>query len=509
MMRALEAPAALRYRGLQPGVWLFAAWLFLIIDAALPTAQLLAMGSIVLPSAVPKIALMVIGAANTLLSLRWRAPPILAAWLVVFIIYLYACSTNVWNLAATEPDADSNLLYYYIGFIILTLSYSCCGTLPERTVSLTIVTLSAPLALLGLGQHILGDPILPLLPGSDSAADPSSDANSVLVATEFHGEVRGYSLFTSGMALGHFLSLTVGILIPLVYNWRGYRRLIAFLLLTLCVAAVYSTLTRAIYIQLAIVTVSALLFTLLPKTRGRVGLLNFFFGVLAALVVNIIEPMTVLSDSGVLAGDTYRLRLAEWAYCWNELTSGTLGVLLLGTGVTEGQNNFVVIDNGPLAVIYQAGIIGLLFWIAGMCILLKYAKVRLAAAPSPLTIGVAAYVTSWLSASMFNLATDEGARIAVLLVLCHSAASLSKISDAPEMFTGIEWSWQIAPSGPTGFALTPFPHAPVPLSRSHNPVAATVALAPMTELALAEHNAESSSLPQTEILIPRDLNAGA
>lgn len=498
MRRALEAPAALSARGLHPGLWLLAAWLCLVIDTALPTAQQLALGTVVLPPAVPKMALMVIGAGTTLLSLRWRTPPILAAWLVAFSLYLCVCSTSVWNLAATQPDADSNLIYYYTGFIILALSYSCCGTLSERTVSRTIVTLAAPLALLGLAQHLLGDPILPLLPGTDAEADPSSDANAVLSAIEFHGEVRGYSLFTSGMAFGHFLNLAVGILIPLMCHRRGYRRLLAFSLLALCAAAVYSSLTRAVYIQLAIVVVSALLFSWAPKTRARAGLLNFFFGILAAVVVNVIEPLTVLSDSGILTGDTYRLRLAEWAYCWEELTNGTIGVLLLGTGVTEGQNNFIVIDNGPLAVTYQAGIVGLVFWLAGMCILMNYAKGRLAAAPSPLTIGVAAYLTSWLSSSMFNLATDDGARMAVVLVLCHSAVSLGKITKAPEMLTGIEWSWQIAPGGPTGSAVTLLPPGPVPsLPGGHAALAAIAAAAPQT------------SPPPIETLSPQDAEADA
>lgn len=496
-MRAALDPAASRSAGLQPALLLFAAWLCLVIDAVIPTAQLLAVGSIVLPPILPKLALIAIGAAATLLTLRWRTPRSLALWLVAFTIYLLICSARLWNLAATDPDADSNLLYYYTGFFILALCHSCRGTLPERTVWQTIVALSAPLAVLGICQNLSGDPILPLLPNSDDAADPFSDGNISLVATDFHGELRGYSLFTSGLAFGHFLNLAVGILIPMLCHKRGYSRLITLGLLMLSAVAVYSTLTRAVYIQLGIVAVSALLFTLTPRARGRIGLLNISFGLCAAVVVTVIQPLTALNTSGILVGDTYRLRLAEWALCWNDLTRSATTVLF-GTGATEGQSNYVVIDNGPLAVTYQAGIIGLLFWVAGIYIILRYVKQRLAASPSYLTIGVAAYMTSWLCASMFNLATDEGARITVLLVLCHSAASPRRdlSSGGPQCSTALMGQDGPGPLAQSAAAVAALPSMPAPLLASGKG-SADSALSPIPDPAGDCGSAGPVSLPPT------------
>jgi len=425
-----------------------------VIDGALATAQLLVTSSVVLPPVVPKIALIAVAVAVTLVNQRWQAPSFLTVWVTIFTIYLYACS-SVWPASADPLDSEENLLLYHTGFILLALSFCCAGGLSERTIALAIVSLSIPLAVLGIAQHLSGNPLLPQDLESVSSSTPEDYFG--INSPGFYGQLRGFSLFTSGLNFGHFLNLAVAILTPLFCTLRGYSRLKVALLLTLCGAGVYSTLTRAVYVQLAFVISSALLFVFIPKTRRLLGLLTLVFGILAAVLVTLIEPLQELNSGDILASDSMVLRLAEWARCWEDLTNDTVSVLLLGTGFMQGKS--LIIDNGPIAVAYQAGIIGLLIWVVGIVIVLRYVKQRLAASPSYFTIGIAAYITSWLCATMFNVSTDDGPRIAILLVLCQSGTASGKGSqiDRPErdheMIASDGWSRQLAP-----------PRGPAPLN---------------------------------------------
>lgn len=461
MITSTPQPLTAREGGvLQPAGLLFIIWLCVAIDGALPTVQLLFTGDVLLPPIVPKLVLIAIGTALTIFNQRWRAPPLLTAWIAAFTIYLCACSM-FWPPSADLEGESENLLFYHVGFILLAVSYSCIGSLQDRTVALTIVALSVPLGVLGIAQHLSGDPLLPQDLESISSSTPEEYFN--INSPGFYGQLRAFSLFTSGLNFGHFLNLAVGILISLLCTSRSHSRLIVMLLLMLCGAAVYSTLTRAVYLQLPVVAVSALLFTMIPKTRGFIGLLTVVFGILAALVVFLIEPLVELNSNDILSNDSIVLRLAEWAACWDDLTSDSVWVLLLGTGFLQGK--FLIIDNGPIAVAYQAGIIGLVFWILGIVLVLRYVKSRLVASPSYLTIGVAAYVTSWLCATMFNLSTDEGPRIAILLVLSQSGASPANEDPAgvPETLNADGRSKQTAPGVP---ALISGPSVAFPASAS-------------------------------------------
>lgn len=442
MMRTPQILASHDDGALQGAMLLFAVWLCLVIDGALPTAELIVTGNVVLPPVVPKVAIAAIGLAITFFSRRWRAPPLFTAWIAAFTIYLCACTT-FWPASTDSQDSGENLLFYHAAFILLALSYSCSGRLTDRSIVHTILALSVPLALLGIAQHLSGDPLIPQDLDSVSSSSPEDYFN--INSPNFYGQLRGFSLFTSGLAFGHFLNLAIALLIPLFCKSRGYNRLSAALLLALCGEAVYSTLTRAIYVQLAFVASSALLFTLIPRARRFIGTLTLVFGIMAAALVFLVEPLAEVNSGDILANDSMVLRLTEWAGCWEDLTTGSVWTLLLGTGFMQGKS--LTIDNGPIAVIYQAGIIGLVFWAIGIFMVLRFLKQRLAASPNPLTIGIAAYATSWLCATMFNLATDDGARIAILLVLSQSGAP-SATSDPVRtqgMTAGREWT-PIAPA---------------------------------------------------------------
>lgn len=404
------------------------SWTVLVVNGALPMIQLLILGRVPMPPSTPKLLLIAVAYIILLWRKKWQTPRAITSWVLVMAIYLFVCYF-VWTAnPSPEGYSLSGIASYYMGFVILALAFTLPGSLSSQSIALFLIVLSIPLDLLGISQYLSGESILP-------QSEDSGSSYSMVNSVNFHGALRGFSLFSSGLEFGNFVNLVSCILVAAIFLKRkgGARiRLGAFVALLLSACAVYSTLTRAVYGQFLLGITSAILFSRSSPARGHVLLFTLIFGGVGFSVIFAVPFVQSLLSSDLTSSGSLLMRLVEWGYYSGHLLAGDLTTLLFGTGLTQGGNvGDITIDNGPLAVAYQAGILGLILWLWGGYIVLRFVQEQLRANPlSALHVGVAAYVSTWLYICLWNTLPDNGARVAVLAALCAASAKRDEL-EAP------------------------------------------------------------------------------
>lgn len=395
------------------------AWTLMVVPGMLPTLELLVSGNVFLRPSVPKIALLIIAPLAIMAKGQWKIPRSLTVAIIAFSCYLILCCL-VWSATLygdQEQHALVTLVGYYLNFFVLVLSFGLQGSLSARQIILYIVILSLPIEILGIAQHFTDSPIIP--------EPPAGDRNFHLNSTSFFGQLRGYSLFSSGLEFGHFIVLASGILCALTLS--GIKRLsglLALVLLGVAALAVYSTLTRAAYIQLALTLFSVTLLIWMPWFRRRLFILVLGYGLIGAFIsfaAPLIQGLFSGSSLDLADNESFLMRVDEWQHYGVELMNAQPLTLFFGTGITQDDEKDITFDNGPLAVAYQIGLLGLMLWSMLMYVVVRYASICVSRRPSALTLGISAYMTTWLYSCMLNIAIDDGARMAILLVLAGSS----------------------------------------------------------------------------------------
>jgi hypothetical protein len=325
--------------------------------------------------------------------------------------YLLLVFPFLWFVDAKQPD-EILLAYnsYYCPLIFAPVACALRGKLSERWAMRIFMGTFFATAALGWTQFIFQDPIVRLA---------SSDGNFRIFASQWMqgGErsTRAMSFFGAAQEFGGFLALMAAVGIGMCGRRGGWKKGIPLYLLA--AATCYTTLTRAVFIQLFFASIAAVTFTFGRKaSRMRwqpliaLGLALFisFSGFSKQLSNQISDKKSLADDSSL------DYRLMQWAKHISTLEHSSTAQQLFGLGFCQADKPAMVpvkegwtlgdalVDNQYLALVLHIGLVGAalmlaLFW--GMWRFVKNEAIR---RPTPLIIGVASTWATFLMTGMFN-----------------------------------------------------------------------------------------------------------
>jgi hypothetical protein len=298
-----------------------------------------------------------------------------------------------------------SVLSVYFIFFILPIALFLSGILQENKMVKTFIFLFIVLAILGIAQFILNDPILPTM---------SNDSNFKVFSTDFSGSQRAFSLFDSGYSYGHFISFVGAIVIMLPIN-----KLKKFLLIILVIFAGYTTLTRNTYLELATILFSAIVLKKKinnPIAPYMLSLLSVGVGFFILNIVPMIKQM--FNGSAIMSTGTFDSRTISWNWVMNDWLKDDIITALFGTGLSQGYG-YAYVDNMYLAIGAQFGIIGLLLFgllfVSMTIYVFRIARVK----QTPLSIAIAAFWTSFPIVSFFNISLPPYLLVFMILIISN------------------------------------------------------------------------------------------
>lgn len=418
-----------------------ALFFFLFIDGLLPQVQMqLFSGSVPLKNVMVKM-VMAVCLAGALLLHAFRAGKVLALKPIMFPYAAFLLYLTVHLILFRNDFPLDYLLFSYNSyyFFVIMLPLSAHLSLNSESFNRWLFTLSIPLLFVGILQNVLNDPLLPVT---------SSDGYfEVLSWSYYEGKVRSFSLFSSGLNYGQFLSLLGASAVCLAINARRRRRRLLFSgLLLVTTFAIYTTLTRNIYIQYAFTIITALSLAWCAKRRVSVSGLRFailpvLFGIISAVLVFGVQGylLLVAGDQTLLRDDSLNMRLAQWIYYFPYWTQNGLERLLFGTALIQlGGDRFsvsedILIDNTFLNIGLHSGLIGLLLWLLLMWKIWRWMLQNLNTFPdNSVLIAITALWSTWISSGIFGATMSFYSMFAMLaLPIALTARRLKSMQRFP------------------------------------------------------------------------------
>ncbi|MGD0267954.1 MAG: hypothetical protein ABSB14_02735 [Candidatus Sulfotelmatobacter sp.] len=332
-----------------------------------------------------------------------------STWLFA-MAYLVLVFPYLWFSQRKEPG-EILLAYnaYYCPLIFAPAACALKGKLSDSLAVRVFLCIFGACALLGWAQFIFQDPIVRL-----ASSDGSFRIYSSLWMQEGETTVRSTSFFGSALEYGSFCVLVAAIGIGICRKRGGWK--IGVPLYLFAAASCYTTLTRVVFLQLAIATVAALTFTFgrslrrmtwQPFTALGVGYLIAFSG-----IAKLIGQTKSLIDNSSL-----ELRLLQWEMYGAELWRGTLAQQLFGLGFCQadkpvivprrddflGKASTVLVDNLYLALTLHIGLVGMVSVLALLWAMWRYLRKETIERPTPLLIGIASFWATFLMTGMFNV----------------------------------------------------------------------------------------------------------
>jgi len=386
-----------------------ALFFFLFIDGLLPQVQMLLFsGSVPLKNVMVKM-LLAVCLGGTLFLYTFRAGKILTLRQIMFPYALFLLYLIVHCLLFRDSFPIDYLLFSYNAYYyyVIMLPLAAHLSLSSESFSRWLFVLSIPLLFVGILQSVLNDPLLPVA---------SSDGYFEVLSWRYYEQVRSFSLFSSGLNYGQFLSLFGAFAVYQAINARRRgRRLFFWVLLIVTTFAIYTTLTRNIYIQYAFTLFTALILSWCTKRRIsvsglRVAFLPVLFGIISAALVFGVQGYLLFfaGDRTILRDDSLTMRLNQWIYFFPYWTQNGWDRLLFGTAMLQGGDKFfaaenIIIDNTFLNIGLHSGLIGLLLWMMLMWKLWRWMLRNLDMfRDNSVLIAIAAVWSTWISSGIFN-----------------------------------------------------------------------------------------------------------
>ena len=407
----------IRLMGLVVGTF----WLFFEVNGLLPQIQITITGGLVIVRAVfIKITLVIFLLLLFIIRHKISLPASLIYGWLSFLSYLFfvLLIRTFQGVPFTYILASFNAYYFFI--IVLPLLFLTKGMVRENTAILLLSILATILSVVGSLQSLTSDPLL---------ATHSLDDYFKVNSWNFHGKVRAFSFFSSGLSFGQFLILIAQVLIVVTMQPRisFIKRISAFVLLLLVFATTFLTYTRVVYLQSIFSTLFTLVYILLLRqnysrkeffVKRAIQLSPLVYGLVGIVLTFIIYIlMSTNSQSYFLAGssplfseNSFKSRLAEWSFYGSEQWLSSAFSFLFGTGYFQSDrflvsSNPVIIDNAFLAVGVHIGFFGLVLWTLLMWEMWKIMSAWAMKSPSPMALGVLAYASTWPILGMFNIIT--------------------------------------------------------------------------------------------------------
>jgi hypothetical protein len=404
-----------------------------LLDGAFPQAQMtLTGGHVFVPSVAVKLCLLfVLGFAAA-----WRVKlhgqnTFIALWLITIFYVAADALFLVFFVHKSAVDLAVGLNSYYGYFLIAPMAGFLANNVRERRALLFLLAAFVLCLAVGTLQHVSGKPLF---------YTESIDGSFTVDADPGESGFRAFSLFTSGLNYGGFCCLICGVGIGLIF-WSN-QKLIGILIFTAASFGCYTTLTRNCYLQFILVAGSAICLSHRPAKRyvRYFPLLFLFVSMLVAWKAIGIDS----ANSGVASNVSVLIRAAAWQHYLVSYGTAPLSQKLFGLGLLQNakaaSDEVLAIDNQYLAILLNIGIIGflLMFWLQWKMWQRLYN--RAVAAPSAMTIGVAAFWSTFLAVFIFNISLAPFALVYIIALLSkpplsfiqqRKARRLLRISLAP------------------------------------------------------------------------------
>lgn len=395
------------------GLAAYVLCLMLIFNAVFPRVQMLLFADHVLvPSVTLKLTFALALVGGTLLRGRLSVPAgMLLLWgctvTYFFLDLVYLSLVRDIDLIRLSVSYDA--LYFF--FLISPFCFSERGRIHGRLAQRSILCLGVVIIVLGLLQFGLQNPLI---------ATKSSGGYFEVHSWNFFGRIRAFSLFSSALTFGAFLTFFVPFCLAAALQRSGPRQILLVLSALAGLAAAYSTLTRAVYLCVGF-SVCTLFILYVRETRPyRMSVLPAYLAV-AALIV-LLAPALASFVDGTHLGSIHSMdsRYEEWLR-WGSVWMRGAASALFGTGLVQNSRFSatppVVVDNTYLAVGLQGGLFALILVLAIFTWMTKFLFDRALAHGSDLMTGLACAFSTWPIAWMFNIVVPQYLLFFVLFLL--------------------------------------------------------------------------------------------
>jgi len=379
-----------------------------LVDGVLPQLQIaLFSGRILIPNIIVKALLISLLAAFLFLHAyvtgRVKWPRRIKTVYFIFLAYLVI---HFFVMVREYPLDYLLFTYNAYYFFLLILPFTIYASVAPKTFLWWLSILSVPTLSLGIAQFVSDTPILPV---------ESANNLWVVSAWRYYDKVRAFSLFSSGLQFGYFLTLLEAVLIYYLFKKKGLARfalLVAFIVVSF---ACYSTLTRNIYLQFFFTGATALLLVvqktgLSPMRARLLRVIPVIYGVVAFFsVIGAQVNLLAKSQSATLLKDeSLIMRFMGWARYFELWMGNGIAKILFGVGLIGGERfsvfgEEIVIDNSFLSVGLHIGVIGLGLWVFFMWRLWLWMLRVLRYVPDNVALfAIVAFWSTWISSGLFN-----------------------------------------------------------------------------------------------------------
>jgi hypothetical protein len=226
--------------------------------------------------------------------------------------------------------------------------------------------------------------------------------------------IRAFSVFGSSLEYGTFVVLIGAIGIGMCGRPNGWIKGVPLYLLA--GACCYSTLTRTVFLQFVFATIAALTFTFGRSPRRMIW--QPLIGLVVAVAIAFGGMFQKMSEHRSLTDtSSLDLRVLQWGTFGSQWLRATLPQQLFGLGFCQAEKPLIIpaddiqigkaysvlIDNMYLAVTLHIGLIGMVLIVGLFWALWRRLRVETIERPTPLLIGIAAFCSTFLLDSMFNI----------------------------------------------------------------------------------------------------------
>lgn len=390
--------------------------LFFLVNASLQQLQMsIFSGNIPIQPIVLKVLLLLLALAGALFNIRKKIDfriSLVVSWCLFVSLVVYEISLIAETKFQSLPSLLFGLNVYYFFMITAPLILYMQKSVSEKVLIRILLILFLPLSALGISQFFLLDPLIPTF---------SVDETFKVYSWDYYDLVRGFSLFDSGYSFGHYISLVAAVTIASKMDWR-----IKVLIMALVAVAGYSTLTRNAYMEIVAVSFSALVIRYFISNKKAPYLLCIFNAILGFVVIYLVPLITQKfssSDSELLANESFLQRQEQWKVVFDMWLNGNTFTRLFGTGLVQNDKldtiSFGALDNMFLAVGLQIGIIGLVVWGLLLLSISYHIFIEAHRNRAPLSVGIAAFWTSFPLVSLFNISITTYMIVFFLFVIAR------------------------------------------------------------------------------------------
>lgn len=380
----------------------FVLWCFMVIDGLLPQIEMsIFNGFIPLYTSTVKILFIVVGTFTLFLRKQVKVPKEILVWWLLLVAYILL------QMIILSLRFGYSYIYiifsynaYYYSLLIFPLFYAFSGIISEKIFYRFLVFISIPLVILGLAQYFCNNPIIPV---------KSVDNYFQVQSWNFYGRVRSFSLFSSALSFGHFLAFMISLIISTLVLQKYRSRLVIFLVFLLILLAGFTTLTRAIYLEIILTLVMALFINFSHPSKLLLSLITIINGLFGFLFAYGIAPIVnyIGASFKIFSTESLIMRYNEWITCIGIWLNRNIMTAFFGTGLIQNDrfalSQNLIIDNNFIAVGVHIGLIGLIIYFGFFWSIWRQLVKNLTCSSSIFTVAVISFFSTWLFTGVFGI----------------------------------------------------------------------------------------------------------